>query len=271
MENKDLKDVFRAVKEKKRKEKMERLLVYLSGILLALVFVAVGLNFFSKQDKTVSEPDVKIVKDINQPVSTPVVPPSQTPQPILAEKSDSMQEVKIPSKEEQPKNIQQETIKPEEPKQEYKEEKNQNQQKPAEIQKSEQKITKSEQKESKQPKEELSKHTQQKEKVAQEQKQEQKPNKPIKTDQNIKKPEETAQKNKENPLSAVSSGFFSIQVGAFSTREKAMQETSRYTNAFIIEEGGLYKVLVGRFETDREAREYKNKNNIDGFIKRLRE
>lgn len=232
MDNRDLKDVFITVKEKKGKDKMEKLLVYLSGVLLALVFVAVGLNFFSKQDKTVSEPDVKIVKDINQPVSAPVIPPSELPQKLptaLSEQPQNMEEVKIPSKEEkQP--VQQETVKQPEPKPEekivhqQKEEKIQQQQKPAEIHK-----------------------------------------------QTTEKQEKVTQKDKESVLSAISSGFFSIQVGAFSTSEKAMQEKSKYSNAFIIKEGGLHKVFVGRFETDREAREYKNRHNIDGFVKRLRE
>lgn len=50
-----------------------------------------------------------------------------------------------------------------------------------------------------------------------------------------------------------------------------MIEKSKYPQAFIIEEGGLYKVLVGRFETDKEAREYKNSKGIDGFVKRVRD
>lgn len=250
MENKDLKDVFKTVKEKRRKEKMERILVYLSGVLLALVFVAVGLNFFSKQDKTVSEPDVKIVKDINQPVSAPVIQPSELPQPQHAQK----EEVNIPSKEElqQTQPVKQGVVKQQEPEPEEKI----SPQKLLESDKNKQEIKKQEKKEAIQKQKE--------------DKLEYKAQKPAKVHQDIQNSENSTSKDKEIVLSTISSGFFSIQVGAFSTREKAMQEKSKYSNAFIIEEGGLHKVLVGRFETDREAREYKNKHNIDGFVKRIR-
>jgi len=69
--------------------------------------------------------------------------------------------------------------------------------------------------------------------------------------------------------SLISSGGFSIQVGAFSTREKAEIEKAKYPNAYIIEENGLHKVLVGRFKTEKEARDYQREHDIKGFIKRV--
>lgn len=278
MENRDLKDVFKTVKEKKKKERIERVLIYMSGLLLILIFLAIGLNFFSTEDKTISEPQVKLVKEINQPVATPSVPteqplpPPEKPTPLPPE---DLQQVQIPKQEDkkQPEVKTQDTLKQVDvkPLEEKKIQETKVQTKPKETElKSEeekkvqkrtpqktQEVEPNDKPEVKTQTAKLSKSVDQKQ-TSQKTKEEEQPT-------------ETKFTDKDNIISKVSSGYFSIQIGAFSTREKAVQEKSRYQNAYIIEEGGLYKVLVGKFSSDKEAREYKINNNIDGFIKRLKE
>ncbi|HEV09062.1 MAG TPA: SPOR domain-containing protein, partial [Sulfurihydrogenibium azorense] len=65
MEDKDLKSAVKQLKKKKKRETLERIIIFLSGLLLTLVFIAVGLNYYSKSDKTVSEPQVKVVAEAN--------------------------------------------------------------------------------------------------------------------------------------------------------------------------------------------------------------
>lgn len=282
MENRDLKDVFKTVKEKKRKEKIERLLIYMSGILLTLVFIAIGLNFFSGTDKNqVSEPDIKIVKDINQPSAPPQIP-----------KEETLQEVKIPQQENQPQAVNQPDSQKEDQKPIQTTQPTQNLNKPQQVQTSDKEQTPTNHiqndtssVESQPKKEETikqkpeSKPTTVKEEKTQIKKEE------IHRDKNVakvtestemtKKTEHTKEKtqkqteSKNEVLSLITSGYFSIQTGAFSTKEKALVEKSKYKDAFVIEENGLYKVLVGKFKSDKEAREYRAQNNIPGFIKRI--
>lgn len=236
MENRDLKDVFKTVREKKKREKMEKLLLYLAGVLLVLIFVAIGLNIFPKDGRPISEPEVKIVKDINQPVATPQIPTQQQQQnkPVL---ENQPQEVKLPEKDN--------TL-------EGSNTDNKNQH-------TEEKLTEKP-KEKEQSKISHNEKPQEKEKDSKQSK-----------DKIISQEKGNKKDDSKSIVSMIRSGFFSIQVGAFSTKEKAMTEKSKYPQAFIVEEEGLYKVLVGRFETDKEAREYKNAKGIDGFIKRLRD
>lgn len=265
MENRDLKDVFRVVKEKRRKEKIERLLLYLSGLLLALIFTAVGLNFFSQQDKTISEPDVKVVKDINQPISNPSLPQEELPKPQdippQVNPPQTAQEVVVPKSTQTSQtppsksavsiqtNNQELTVpKPEE-------KKTRDTKLSQESRTTEATTTKQEENKQIKQKTESNKVENNKPLVSQKEQIKERPKQP----------------EKEDIVSKLTSGYFSIQVGAFSTKEKALQEKSKYPNAFIIEEGGLHKVLVGKFSNDKEAREYKIKNDIDGFIKRLRD
>lgn len=259
MENRDLKDVFKTVKEKKRKEKIERLIIYLSGILLTLVFVAIGLNFFSgKADKEISQPDVKIVKDINQPVSSPVIPRDtpvgnvdtggtdtrpKTVQESQKVESNTAQGIKDES---QTKLAPEKSQPPSEPVS-----KNQGL-----IKEKEAKVNTDESQIKNQSKKEIQKKQEQKTVVSKE----------IVKDGQIKEKED-----KKDILSMLTSGYYSIQTGAFSTKEKALEEKSKYKNAFILEENGLYKVLVGKFATDKEAKEFKSSNNIDGFVKRIKD
>lgn len=272
MENRDLKDIFKTVKERKKKEKMERLLVYLSGILLALVFVAIGLNLFSKSEKPISEPEIKIVKDINQPVAEPKIPAPEQIKQNTENQPSQMEEVKIPQQQENTKTTSDITS--------NKEEKvvQETQEKKEETVTQKQQAQPDEKKTPKKEKETASKNEKSKPEVKSVQESQAKPEQKS-TDKAQQKQTknsvvvEKAKKENEsdNIISAIKSGFFSIQVGAFSTKEKAMIEKSKYPQAFIIEEGGLYKVLVGRFETDKEAREYKNSKGIDGFVKRVRD
>ncbi|MCX7738057.1 MAG: SPOR domain-containing protein [Hydrogenothermaceae bacterium] len=289
MENRDLKDVFRGVKEKRRKEKIERLLLYLSGLLLALIFIAIGLNFFSQQDKTISEPDVMVVKDINQPISNPSLPeeelpkpqdippqvkPPQTAQEVIVPKNTQTSQA-LPSKSVEPlQTNNQEMIAPKPEEKKALDTKTVQQNKT-----SEEKVSKPEEKKIRDIKSSQESRTTEVANTKQEEKKQIKQktesdkvenNKPL-VSQKGQIEEIPKQTEKDVIVSKLTSGYFSIQVGAFSTKEKALQEKSKYPNAFIIEEGGLHKVLVGKFSSDKEAREYKVKNDIDGFIKRLRD
>ncbi|MEZ0324016.1 MAG: SPOR domain-containing protein [Hydrogenothermaceae bacterium] len=303
MENRDLKDVFKTVKEKKKKEKIERLLIYMSGILLTLVFVAIGLNFFSGKDKNqVSEPDIKIVKDINQPSAPPQIPAEEKLQEVkIPQSNQNSQTIQQPQTVNQPQVINQpenqkpiQTTKPTQNISNLQQVQNNNPPVKSQPKKEETVKQKTEPKEPKpatiketkevntQPKKEEkseSKYQVAKEEKSQSKKEETHKDKKVakatESTETTKKPEPINKKtqkqteSKNEVLSLVTSGYFSIQTGAFSSRERALAEKSKYKDAFIIEENGLYKVLVGKFKSDKEAREYRAENNIPGFIKRI--
>ncbi|MGC9120237.1 MAG: SPOR domain-containing protein [Sulfurihydrogenibium sp.] len=269
MEDKDLKSAIKQIKEKKKRETLERIIIFLSGLLLTLVFIAVGLNYYSKSDKTVSEPQVKVVAEANKPPTPPPPAAIQTTPPVENNQPQqpAQQETSL-----EPENQQKEEVKKSEnmPSQPQPTQKVEQTKKEPEKQPEKQQIvsqSKSESEKHVEKQKETHKETVKKEpekttvaktiEAKKETKQEQKAN--SKNDENITK--EIVEK--------IKSGYFSIQVGAFSTREKAEVERSKYSNAFIIEEGGLHKVLVGKFPTEKEAREYQKQHDIKGFIKRV--
>jgi len=69
-------------------------------------------------------------------------------------------------------------------------------------------------------------------------------------------------------------GRYGIQVGAFSKKSKAEKMIERlkklgFHNVFISESSGIYKVILGKFKTRKEAKEklkILRKINIYGFI-----
>jgi len=285
MEDRDLKAAVQQIKKKRKKELMERLIIFLSGLLITLVFIALGLNYYSKSEKAISEPDIKLATNLEKPATPPQQiqaqpQPTQPPQQPTAESQPPQ-----PKQEEQPTG--QPNVKPEEAKkpaqekepskeqlakEQSKEEKPKPSEKQPEKPKSEEK-QQTAQKQTEKPK-------QQEKAISKEQSKEEKPKQPAVTTKVEKNKEESKpvkyQQPKENKkvdskeiTSLISSGGFSIQVGAFSTREKAEIEKAKYPNAYIIEENGLHKVLVGKFKTEKEARDYQRKHNIKGFIKRV--
>ncbi len=239
MEDRDLKSAVRQIKEKKKRETLERLIIFLSGLLITLAFIAVGLNYYSRSDKTVSEPQVKIVSETNKPPTPPPPQQLQTTPPVK-EIQTSQQNQPQPEKQ-----INQNTNQSNQPHEEKIKEPTPKKEEPTVKQKENQEITKKEV-EKQEPK--------RKEVVKKEQ-----------TKHESKK-EDTSVKE---IVEKIKSGYFSIQVGAFSTREKAETEKAKYPNAHIIEEGGLHKVLVGKFDTEKQAREYQKQHEIKGFIKRV--
>jgi len=237
MEDRDLKAAVKQIKKKRKKEMMERLIIFLSGLLITLVFIALGLNYYSKSEKTISEPDIKVATNLEKPATPPqqiqAQPQSnQPPQQPTAEPQTPQ-----PKQEEQPAG--QSNVKPEEAK----------------------KTAQEKEPSKEQPKEEKSKQSATATKVEKNKEE----SKPVKYQQ----PKENKKVDSKEITSIISSGGFSIQVGAFSTREKAEIEKAKYPNAYIIEEGGLHKVLVGKFKTEKEARDYQREHDIKGFIKRV--
>jgi len=63
-------------------------------------------------------------------------------------------------------------------------------------------------------------------------------------------------------------GKISIQVGAFKDLSGAKLIKMRYKNSYIIKKNGIYKVLIGRFNSRDKAVNFKENNNINGFIVR---
>ncbi|WP_299228089.1 SPOR domain-containing protein [Sulfurihydrogenibium sp.] len=242
MEDRDLKAAVQMIKKKRKKELMERLIIFLSGLLITLVFIALGLNYYSKSEKTISEPDIKVATNLEKPATPPQQieaqpQPTQPPQQPTAESQPSQ-----PKQEEQPAG--QPNVKPEEAKKPVQEKE------PAKEQLAKE-----------QPKEEKSKQPATATKVEKNKEE----SKPVKH----KESKENKKVDSTEITSLISSGGFSIQVGAFSTREKAEIEKAKYPNAYIIEENGLHKVLVGKFKTEKEARDYQRAHDIKGFIKRV--
>ena len=67
-----------------------------------------------------------------------------------------------------------------------------------------------------------------------------------------------------------------IQTGAFGSLVKARKEKQElikkgFKNVLIVEEKGMYKVLIGRFKTFNEANQFKKKHNIkNGWVRVIR-
>jgi cell division protein FtsN len=285
MEDGDLKEAVQQIKKKRRKEMTERLIIFFSGLLITLVFIALGLNYYSKLEKTISEPDIKVATNLEKPATPPQQiqaqpQPTQPPQQPTAESQPSQ-----PKQDEQP--AEQSNVKPEEakkPAQEKEPSKEQlakeqpKEENPKPSEKQPEKIKSEEKQQTAQKQTEKPK--QQEKAISKEQSKKEKPKQPATSVKVEKNKEESKpvkhQQTKENKkadgkeiTSLISSGGFSIQIGAFSTREKAEIEKAKYPNAYIIEESELYKVLVGKFKTEKEATDYQREHNIKGFIKRI--
>jgi len=63
-------------------------------------------------------------------------------------------------------------------------------------------------------------------------------------------------------------GKISIQIGAFKKLKGAKFLKNRYKYSYIKKTDGIYKVYVGHFNSKNEARNFKNRHNINGFIVR---
>jgi cell division protein FtsN len=286
MENRDLKAVVQQIKRKRKKEMTERLIIFLSGLLITLVFIALGLNYYSKLEKTISEPDIKVATNLEKSAT----PPQQIqvqPQPIIQPPQQPIAESQPPQPKQEEQSAGQSNVNPEEAKKPA-QEKEPSKEQLAKKQLKEEKPKPSE-KQSEKPKSEEKQQTaqkqtekpkQQEKAISKEQSKEEKPKQPAtaaKVEKNkeeskpvkYEEPKENKKVDSKEITSLISSGGFSIQVGAFSTRENAEIEKAKYPNAYIIEESGLYKVLIGKFKAEKEARSYQREHNIKGFIKRV--
>lgn len=279
MEDRDLKSAVKQIKQKKKKETLERLIIFLSGLLITLVFIAIGLNYYSKSNQTVSEPQVKIASEAVKPPTPPqpqnlqTTPPVEQPsQPVEQQQNKPTETAQVqPSQEKQQVETQ-----PPQPKQEttekviQKEVKEPVKQEPKDQSKAVQKVEKETKKENKESvKQESKPSNKPADNVEKQPKKEEKQTIATKQENQVKSTPKKEDSTAKEIIEKIKSGYFSIQVGAFSTREKAEVEKAKYPNAYIIEEGGLHKVLVGKFQTEKEARDYQKENGIKGFIKRL--
>lgn len=67
--------------------------------------------------------------------------------------------------------------------------------------------------------------------------------------------------------------YYYIQVGALASMEKARKEKAKFEkrgfkNIIVIKEKGLYKLLIGKFNSFKEAMEYKRNHNLkEGWIR----
>ncbi|WP_457641551.1 SPOR domain-containing protein [Persephonella sp.] len=60
----DLKDTIKKLEEAKTKqERIERIIIILSGLLIIVIFSVIGINIYSGKDETISEPEIDIVAE----------------------------------------------------------------------------------------------------------------------------------------------------------------------------------------------------------------
>ncbi|WP_297889407.1 SPOR domain-containing protein [Sulfurihydrogenibium sp.] len=277
MEDRDLKSAVRQIKEKKKRETLERLIIFLSGLLITLVFIAIGLNFYTSSDKTISEPQVKVLSEVNKPPAPPQPQQLQTTPPV---QSEPLQQPTI--NQPQPSTTQPEVVKENQKQTQTTQNLPQNQQLTSQPERQNAVVkqpqpSKTVEEQNKEVKKEENKEHQQKQETKRQEvaKKEENNQQKQKIEQKEKPVQQKVVSEKEKETSAkeviekLKSGYFAIQVGAFSTKEKAEIEKAKYSNAYIIEEGGLHKVLVGKFNTEKEARDYQKQHDIKGFIKRV--
>jgi len=68
----DLKDTIKKLEEAKSKqEKIERIIILLSGLLIVIIFSIIGINIYSNREETISEPEINIIAN-SQPSETPL-------------------------------------------------------------------------------------------------------------------------------------------------------------------------------------------------------
>ncbi|WP_456464946.1 SPOR domain-containing protein [Persephonella sp.] len=89
----DLKDTIKKLEEAKSKqEKIERIIILLSGLLIVIIFSIIGINIYSDKEETVSEPEINIVA-------------KDKPQKKDEEKKQEKQKELITQQEQPPKQI----------------------------------------------------------------------------------------------------------------------------------------------------------------------
>ena len=241
----DLKDSIKKIEEvKKRQEKIEKLIILLAGIFALLIFAVVGVNIYYSGKEQVSEPKVVVANEkVNATYTAPPqeTSPVETTKAVLQPKTEE-KKLQQPKKE---KIAKQNNKKPEKPK--------------------EQKVVKASLK-----KENPKKAHKEKVAITKEVKQK-KENTPTKPKAVLVKPTKKEQHQKEHKKSYAKGYIYTIQVGAFSSQEKAVKFLkSLGLRGFIQKSNGIYRVFVGRFDSYREAVSYMRKHNLKGFVRKIR-
>ncbi len=231
--DKDLKDTIRKLEEaKRRQERLEKTIIILSGILIIIVFTVIGINIYSGKEEKVSQPEINIVSD-KTPEVAKVVETEKKNEPVKQEKKEEKTKPEKPKQEKQLAKAKQNT-------QQQKKQPVPNVLKPKKEQKQkvEKKIVK---------------------KVE---------SKPVKK---VEKPKVVKKHNKV--IATTQKGFYYIQVGAFSSKENAEKAKKHYklpsSRFYIIRTGKLYKLLIGKFKTRKEAQMFMRKHGIKGLVKKV--
>ncbi len=105
---KDIKHAIKNLEEKRKKvEKTEKIILFLSGIILIVIFAIIGLNIYSGMGQKVSEPEVEIVSGKKLQVQKEVIlPKDETPteKSTVEKKEDTKLKIE-PKVEKKEKNI----------------------------------------------------------------------------------------------------------------------------------------------------------------------
>ncbi len=187
---KDIKHAIKKLEEKRKKiEKTEKIILFLSGIILIVIFAIIGLNIYTGIGEKVSEPEVEIVKGNKISTKNEII------DEVESEKGENL---KKELKQVEVKKVKEKTV-------------------PSEIRE---------------------------EKV----------------------------KKEEKPEKKVLTSFYSIQLGAFSLKKNAENfiEKRNLKDAFIVYRAGLYRVMVGKFKTKKEAYLYMKKMGVKGIVKKVK-
>ncbi|SNZ10163.1 Cell division protein DedD (protein involved in septation) [Persephonella hydrogeniphila] len=85
--DKDLKDTIKKLEEAKSKqEKIERIIILLSGLLIVIIFSIIGINVYSGKEETISEPEINIIA--KQKKEEKNTPPAEKTVPKVEKKED---------------------------------------------------------------------------------------------------------------------------------------------------------------------------------------
>ncbi len=71
--DRDLKDSIKKIQKKReRYERLEKLVIFFTGVIAILIFLIIGLNVYSGLSEKVSEPEINIVENENVIKETPI-------------------------------------------------------------------------------------------------------------------------------------------------------------------------------------------------------
>ncbi len=89
----------------------------------------------------------------------------------------------------------------------------------------------------------------------------------------VQKEKKTVEKQTKHKVATAQKGYYYIQLGAFSQKKNAEKAKSRFkipaSRFYIVKEGSLYKLLIGRFKTRKEAQAFMRKHGLKGLVKKI--